>query len=337
MLCARKNGFSMTARRPSHIRSSRRLGGVAASVLALATMGNAPFGQPPAPPLTAKKEAKAPAGAALLAQPLDGVVFLPGGTFTMGSGLDELQFALAQCRTEVLGQFCKEYPFGYELWVHTVFLDAFFLDRTEVTVAAYRRCVTAGECLLPAFTGGDPKFDRDDLPVTHVGWDDARKYCAWRGGRLPTEAEWERAARGPAPRRFPWGNLPNPKLANHGALDTGSLFLSQTAEPLLGIADASDGYAGLAPVGSFPAGSTPEGLQDLAGNVAEWVQDYWADQYSNAPAGNPKGPPAGALRVLRGGSYRHPLSFMRGASRDRRPASAREPTIGFRCARDPKS
>lgn len=308
-----------------------------AGLLALATMGNAPFGTPTAPPLAPKKEAKASAGAAVLAQPLDTAVLLPGGSFTVGSGLEEVQLALAHCKTEVLGQFCKDYPFAYELWAHTVYLDPFYLDRTEVTVAAYRRCVVAGECLLPGFPGGDPKFDKDEYPVTHVSWDDARKYCAWRGGRLPTEAEWERAARGVAPRRYPWGNLPNPKLANHGTLDIGSTFLSQTAEPLLGVADTSDGFAGLAPVGSFPSGSTPEGLHDLAGNVAEWVADFWADQYSVAAAGNPKGPPNGALRVLRGGSYRHPLSFMRGASRDRRPASAREPTIGFRCARDAKS
>ncbi|MBI2395390.1 MAG: SUMF1/EgtB/PvdO family nonheme iron enzyme [Deltaproteobacteria bacterium] len=308
---------------------------IALAVAALVNLGNAPAGKAPAPPLEPKKDATAATGAALLTQPLDGMVLLPAGSFTMGSGMDEVQFALLSCRQEVLGESCKEYPFAYELWAHTVHLDAFFLDRTEVTVAAYRRCVSAGECLLPAFTAGDPKFDKDTLPVSHVSWEDARRFCAWRGGRLPTEAEWERAARGAAPRRYPWGNLPNPKLANHGALDTGSIYLdlAPNDEPLLGIADASDGHLGLAPVGSFPAGSTPEGLHDLAGNVGEWVGDFWGDRYSIAAAGNPKGPPNGSLRVVRGGSYRHPMAFIRGASRDRRPASAREPTIGFRCAR----
>lgn len=313
------------------------------AALALASLGNSKDKAPPAPPLPTAKEATAGKGAATLAAPLDQMVLLGAGSFMIGNGGFEVTEAVALCRTEVLGpSACPEdkskvypvvYPFSYEYFPHTAHLDAFYLDRTEVTVAAYKRCVSAGDCSAPGFTSGDPKFDRDTFPVTHVSHDDAARFCAFRKARLPTEAEWERAARGSASRRFPWGNLPNGKLANHGALDIGSLFLP-SGEPILGIADPSDGFAGLAPVGSFPNGATPEGLLDLAGNVSEWVADIWGDQYANAAVGNPKGPPSGTLRVLRGGSYRHAMAMIRGASRDRRPPSAREPYIGFRCARD---
>jgi formylglycine-generating enzyme len=312
------------------------------ALLSLAILGNSKGPATPAPPLDAKKDATAKSGAAMLTAPLDQMIMLAGGSFMVGSSGTEVGEAIALCHSEVLGPtacvddkkhvFPVVYPFAYEYYVHKVFLDSFSIDRTEVTVAAYRRCVATGDCSTPTFAAGDPKFDRDDYPVTHVSYEDARKYCAFRKARLPTEAEWERAARGSKERRFPWGNLPNAHLANHGVLDLGSIFLQ--GEPFLGIADPSDGYAGLAPVGSFPSGATPEGILDLAGNVSEWVADYWSEQFVNAPAANPKGPPSGTLRVVRGGSYRHPLAMIRGASRDRRPASAREPYIGFRCARD---
>lgn len=312
---------------------------------AAGSLGNA---KPVAPALDPKTEAVAGAkgpGAVVLAPKVEGMVLLPKGAFTVGIGMVELQNAVALCRAEVLGDLCREFPFAYALWSHTVHLDAFWLDRTEVTVAAYARCVGAGDCSPPGFAAGDPTFDRPDLPVTHVSWDDARRYCAFRGARLPTESEWERAARGDdpspdackdtnscAPRRFPWGDLPNKKLANHGALDVGSTFLA-SGEVLFGIPDETDGFAGLAPVGSFPAGATPEGVHDLAGNVAEWVEDFWSDEFAKATAANPKGPLAGSMRVVRGGSYRSPMALIRGAARDRRPPSVRDALIGFRCAR----
>jgi formylglycine-generating enzyme required for sulfatase activity len=293
----------------------------------------------------AQQEVDTNKGVTVLAPKVEGMVLLPKGTFTIGIGMSELQKAVELCKKEVLGDLCRPFPFAYALWAHTVELDAFWLDRTEVTVAAYRRCVVAGQCEVPGFDAGDPKFDAPDLPVTHVSWDDARRYCTFRGARLPTEAEWERAARGDdpppdvcklldacAPRRFPWGDLPDPKRANHGALDVGSVFLP-SGEPLHGIADGVDGFLGLAPAASFPSGATPDGVHDLAGNAAEWVEDYWVDQFANAPATNPKGPATGVFRVVRGGSYKSPMAFVRGAARDRRPAGTRDPLIGFRCAR----
>jgi formylglycine-generating enzyme required for sulfatase activity len=320
----------------------------ALGVIAAATFGAAP----PPSGLDPRPSVDSASGVAALSAPKVGMVRLPAGTFTIGIGMDELERAVALCRSEPLGDHCKEYPFAYALWAHSVHLRAFLLDRTEVTVGAYRRCVAAGACTRPTYAEGDPRFDRDELPVSHVSWDDARDYCVFRGARLPTEAEWERAARGEdpdpalckagksaggcAPRRFPWGALPNPKLANHGALDLGSVFLP-SGEFLQGIADPTDGALELAPVGRYPDGATPQGIQDLAGNVAEWVEDLWSDQFPNVTVTDPHGPSTGTLRVVRGGSYRSPLAMIRASARDRRPPSTRDATIGFRCARDAPS
>jgi sulfatase modifying factor 1 len=218
-------------------------------------------------------------------------------------------------------------------------LSAFSIDRTEVTVGAYLRCVELGECRAPAFATGDPKHDRPELPVTDVSWDDAVRFCAFRSARLPTEAEWERAARGASGRRYPWGMLPNPKLANLGVLDVGAVIVPSSSSSALagliltGVPDDHDGFVGLAPVGSFPAGGTPEGVVDLAGNAAEWVADVWEDGYDPAELVDPGGPSTGVLRVVRGGSYRQPMSMIRAAARGFRFPSSRDPDVGFRCAR----
>ena len=208
---------------------------------------------------------------------------------------------------------------------HEVALTPYELDRTEVTVAAYERCVSAGACPPSGTAPGDPRFDRPTLPVVNVRWDDARSYCAWAGGRLPTEAEWEFAARGPRGRDFPWGNLWNPHLANHGSL---------AHDPT----DGTDGYLYLAPVGSFPDGATPTGLLDMAGNAAEWVSDLFdlddgGFGYPAASAVNPKGPTTGAYHVARGGSWGDGAAWLRSAARSVSSAH-RSPQIGVRCAYD---
>ena len=204
-------------------------------------------------------------------------------------------------------------------------LSPYAIDRTEVTVAAYSRCVAADVCPPPAGGAHDPRFDRPDLPVTFVSWEAAATYCQWADGRLPTEAEWEFAARGPEQRTFPWGNVYNPYLCNHGSL---------AADPM----DRRDGFDYLAPVGSFPDGATPLRIQDLAGNASEWVYDRF-DQtdergfgYPPSPQVNPTGPKFGSVHVIRGGNYTDGAIFMRGTSRS--PAFGPSPTIGFRCAAD---
>ena len=158
--------------------------------------------------------------------------------------------------------------------------------------------------------------------------------------RSTLKLELKAAKRG---RRFPWGDGPNPKLANHGALDAGSL-IEKNGVIISGSADDSDGFAGLAPVASFPSGATPEGVMDLAGNAAEWTSDgfdfdLWIKKfavagYSKASVVNPTGSGTSALRVVRGGSYKLPLVMLRSAARTARFPASRDPDLGFRCAKD---
>jgi formylglycine-generating enzyme len=249
-------------------------------------------------------------------------VRIPAGPFPMGSTPDDVVAALADCGGEPHGHLCDEEMFHDELPQRVIRLSAFWIDRKEVTVGEYARCVAAGHCRPLPFEGGARRFDRPRYPASLVTWNDARAYCAFRGARLPTEAEWERAARGREGRRYPWGNLYNDRRANHGRF-----AWSPT--------DDRDGYAELAPVGRFPQGATPEGVFDLAGNVAEWVHDRYVPRYLEQDLDDPQGPEpplAGPARVVRGGSFEDAAPWLRGAARRAADPNTRSPTIGFRCA-----
>ncbi len=165
---------------------------------------------------------------------------------------------------------------------HTVHLDAFWIDRTEVTNARYRLCVEAGACAEPE-CWDDDALNAPDQPVVCVTWRDAVGYAAWAGGRLPTEAEWEKAARGTDGRLYPWGDgAPDCERANYNRC---------VGLPL--------------PVGSLPGGASPYGVLDMAGNVHEWVSDrYGKYSYADSARENPLGPDSGFNRVTRGGSFR---------------------------------
>jgi sulfatase modifying factor 1 len=282
----------------------------------------------PRAPLEPRHEARAGAVVALRAPGPDRVL-VPNTTFIMGSRQDELDAVIALCKKEIqLDEYCDK-VFLNELEAHEVMLSSYYIDRTEITVAAYRRCVELGRCAEPPYASGGQRFDRRDYPVTLVTWNDADAYCRFAGGRLPTEAEWERAARGPGGRQFAWGDLYNKRLSNHGALgiDNGALGIENT--------DDSDGFLELAPVASFPAGRTPDGIDDLSGNVEEWVADAVDDifnvHYSPTSEVNPKGATVGVFRVVRGGSYEAGAAWVRGATRTFRPGTERQPYRGFRC------
>lgn len=248
-----------------------------------------------------------------------------GGSLNDDTTLAGFDLQLRVCGVERFAHvMCGPDYFAHEAVAHEVWLPAFAIDRTEVTVAAYGRCVRAGRCAAPLDRIGNPQSGAPALPVTGVSWDDAQRYCRFAGGRLPSEAEWERAARGRDGRTYPWGWVLDGRRFNHGAVAPECH-------------DDDDGFALVAPVGSFPDGASPEGVLDLAGNALEWVADRAAEDragYPFARAVDPRGPPVGTERVVRGGSFALPMFLSRATARLRRPAGTRERDLGFRCAYD---
>jgi iron(II)-dependent oxidoreductase len=220
-----------------------------------------------------------------------------------------------------------------ELPLHEVSVDAFYIDRLEVRVADYARCVNAGHCSARrvkgyALEGGAytrsrkcnwEQMHRERHPMNCVSYAQAAAYCEWKESRLPTEAEWERAARGDDKRRYPWGDEP----AN-------CLLTVMTYE-----GDEGCGDGGTWVAGRKAKDRSPYGVHDMAGNVREWVADWYDPKYyAAAPDENPKGPPTGLKRSARGGSFGTAVSkLMRISNRDRYDPATRSMHLGFRCAR----
>ena len=229
--------------------------------------------------------------------------------------------------------------------VHTVYLDAFWLDQTEVTNAQYARCAEAGGCKLPDVTTyyDDPAFA--EHPVAFVSWNQAGDYCSWAGRRLPTEAEWEKAATwDPATHEkdvYPWGNEFDCKRANFDdELDLDSALMPDSTENC-------DGFVRTSPAGSFPAGASPYGALDMGGNVWEWVHDAFIEvdpltasiqnYYAVSPASNPQGvdPSITIYRGMRGGSWDWTFGYGRSAYRLWYGLDDSYDNVGFRCAQSP--
>ncbi len=203
----------------------------------------------------------------------------------------------------------------------SIHLKTFWIDRLEVTAKEFAHCVAARAC-TPTPTEprcNQGKTDKLDHPINCMSWTGAQAYCKWVGKRLPTEAEWEKAARGTDGRLYPWGHEPPPSCArvcmNEGNYGCGT---NSTC-----------------PVGSRPDGASPYGAQDMAGNVWEWVSDYYeSDYYKRAPSRDPRGPETGGNRSIRGGGFTAGGSLARTTLRGNNTESSTEYYNGFRCASD---
>ncbi len=257
------------------------------------------------------------------------------------------------------GEFLMGAPSGTEAFpdeapLRRVFLSTFRVDRYEVTNDTYARFVHETGHRIPENAKPTATLWTDWAaivaiarhPVVNVSWDDADAYCRWRGARLPTEAEWEKAARGPDGRRYPWGDEWDWAKANsasywaHRTVDFESgadweAFWIKGDGAALAKANGLRGEVLTMPVGSFPDGLSPYGLHDMAGNAAEWVAD-WHDPnyYRTAPLSDPTGPARGAVKAMRGGSWLKPYKSLRTSDRDWGLMDSRPSGTGFRCAQD---
>ncbi len=303
------------------------------ALLLTLTAATAPSGAVDAP---GARAVDAPTGrATVVRRPLDAMVPIRGGQFIMGASTELQSAALELCREEIGPRnkaACIRDVVESEGPQRKVYVSPFAIDRVEVSVAAWRICVQAGACSPAPLAVADQRFLRPTLPITSVTWSEAAAYCAWRGARLPSEAEWERAARGTDGRVWPWGNVLKANVFNHGRFgapdDAGSDF-----GPLIR-PDASDGATYLAPVGAHPDGASPDGVLDMAGNVMEWTSDYYRPESPQSMSMvNPHGPDSAAMRSLRGGSWRQPAFFARTSYREAAAPETRSNEIGFRCVR----
>ncbi|MFO0773401.1 MAG: SUMF1/EgtB/PvdO family nonheme iron enzyme [Nitrospiraceae bacterium] len=263
------------------------------------------------------------------------MVTVPAGEFLMGSPIGSDGFP-------------DEAP------LRRVWLSSFRLDRFEVTNEAYARFVHETGHRIPENTRPQATLWTDwhaivaiaRHPVVNVSWEDAVAFCRWRGARLPTEAEWEKAARGPNGRIYPWGDEWDRMKANSASywaertlhFDSGAeweAFWITGDGARIAREKGIRGEVLTMPVGSFPDGVSPYGIHDLAGNVAEWVAD-WHDPnyYRSAPLHDPPGSTRGAVKAMRGGSWLKPFKSLRGADRDWGLMDSRPSGTGFRCAHD---
>lgn len=264
-------------------------------------------------------------------------VYVPPGAFEMGCVASD-----NQCQND-------EKPSH-----HVELTKGFWMGRTEVTVAAFRKFVTAtlrrttaeSDGWSQAFDGKNlkkkvgvnwqnPGFDQGPThPVVHVSWYDASLYCAWAGGRLPTEAEWEYAARAGRPAtKFAWGEATSDLVAAGKLANVADQSLKRAYPNLRTITGYEDGFAFTSPAGTFLPNEY--GLQDMIGNVAEWCADYHDEKtYASSSHQDPQGPAVGSRRVIRGGAWVDDASNLRASYRARELPTYHDSLTGFRCVRD---
>ena len=251
------------------------------------------------------EEAESPETGETGDEPDPNLIEIPGGTFEMGCGAGDVS-----CDTDNVP--------------HEVTISGFSMEATEVTVAAYTECVEAGDCSEPT-SSPDCNYGvitMVDHPINCVTWQQAADYCAWKGRRLPTEAEWEYAATGGADRPYPWGTA-------DASCDVAHMY-----QAVMEMGDYGCMTGTTAAVGSYPNGASPFGLLDMAGNVEEWVADWYAeDYYGTSPASDPQGPAEGTLKVHRGGDlYDASTLNLRVFERWKSEPTLAGAERGFRCA-----
>jgi len=241
----------------------------------------------------------------------EGMALIPGGEYEMGSRKSLTEFD----PTAFLNP--DRHMLGPEDVAHIVDLDSFYIDIYEVTNADYAKFINSEDVKAAGFKKprfwDDPDYNDPRQPVVGVSWKEARAFCLWNNKRLPTEAEWEKAARGKRPINFPWGNEePDNTKLNYN---------NELGKP--------------APVGSYEAGKSDYGVYDLSGNVSEWMFDWHnGEYYQFSPRKNPKGPHKGQYKVTRGGNWRNIKEDVRLTYRGATVPKLRSKTLGFRCAAD---
>ncbi len=233
-----------------------------------------------------------------------GMVYIPAGWFWMGCNPKDPY--CANVVTPPNRVLTDEKPY------HEVYLDAYYIDKNDVTVSEYKKCVDAQGCTPPVMRkyGNWNGAGRENHPVTWMNWYQVKAYCKWAGETLPTEAQWEKAARGTDGRFYPWGNHWD---ASKGCFDKSSTCV----------------------VGSYPQWASPYGVMDMSGNVWQWVNDWYDEHYySNSPDHNPKGPMSGYQHIFRGGSWTAGSASLRSALRFAIEPPFKNLNIGFRCVRN---
>jgi serine/threonine-protein kinase len=270
------------------------------------------------------------------------MVYVPSGEFEMGTQQEEITYTLSLC--QIYHQDCG-YITGSLLSrpVHTVYLDGFWIDQYEITNAQFAAFlndqgnqIKGGAAWLSISNPHSliervnntyqPKEGFAEHPVIEVTWYGADAYCQWAGVLLPTEAQWEYAARGPESLIFPWGNTSD--LTRMNFCDTNCEKIWKTGEYETGI---NDGYPMTSPVGSYPGGKSWCGAMDLVGNVWEWVAD-WMGEYSVFSQENPSGPESGTIKVIKGGSWCNAPTILRSSHRWNYAPVGSGFNVGFRCA-----
>ena len=244
----------------------------------------------------------------------NGMVLIPAGTFPMGSNDDQVTQATSWCA-------CSRSQFEDELYMHEVYVSAFYIDKYEVTNRQFMTFANATGYLTDAEKKPETNTwrtaytsSKENHPVVWMSWNDADAYCRWAGKRLPTEAEWEKAARGNDARVWPWGD------------DWDNARLNM----------AEGGRKTTTEVGTFPDGASPHGAMDMAGNVWEWVHDWHGYAYYQNGSDrdrDPGGPDGGQDRVLRGGGFNNGVHDVRTANRHKGGMAGYAPDHGFRCVK----